>query len=274
MTSDRGPEDAAPAHAGPAIRTLIYGSCVSRDSFEYLGEPFHLSTYIARQSLISAMAPAFPLPDGVGEYTSPFQRRVALGDAASDLLVHLERQHRETDLVLWDLTDERLGVYLDPGGRALTRTVEMMTSGSEDAIRARARYVPFGSDEHFTLWRTALDAFVERLDRLRLRDRVILLDVAWASRTVRLHRAPSSFGTSARTANQWYRRYARSAEHAGIEVASLGSARVRAADSHRWGAAPFHYSAGTSRAIARAIRRHHARVVRTAPDTDLPEDAT
>jgi len=274
MTSDRAPEDAAPAHAGPVVRTLIYGSCVSRDSFEYLGEPFCLTTYVARQSLISAMAPAFPLPEGVGEYTSPFQRRVAHGDAASDLITHLERQHRDTDLVLWDLTDERLGVYLDPDGRALTRTVEMMTAGSEHAIRARARHVPFGSDEHFTLWRAALDEFVERLDGLRLRDRIVLLDVAWASRTVRLHRSPSSFGTSAPTANLWYRRYVRSAENAGIEVASLGRARVRAADSHRWGTAPFHYSAGTSRTIARAIRRHHDRLVRTAPNTEVSEDRT
>lgn len=41
-------------HNDDVVRTFIWGSCVSRDTFGFLPEQFQLTTYVARQSLISA----------------------------------------------------------------------------------------------------------------------------------------------------------------------------------------------------------------------------
>nr|WP_277355716.1 DUF6270 domain-containing protein [Cellulomonas hominis] len=115
------------------FRTAIIGSCVSRDMFNFLDQSaFSFTAYVPRHSVITARNPPRDYRVDLGALTSAFQRRV------TDQALHgstVETIRRATpDLVLWDLTDERTGVYLTPDGPHLTRSVELDASGRTKLI--------------------------------------------------------------------------------------------------------------------------------------------
>ena len=139
------------AESGPGPTGLaVYGSCVARDTVEHLVPgTVRLLGYVARQSLVSAMSPPLDTDPGhLDALPSAFQRRVLGEDARSALLRTLARDAASLEVLLWDLADERLGVYLLPDGGAITRTAELVASGAEPAMAARARLLTLGSDEH------------------------------------------------------------------------------------------------------------------------------
>ncbi|EOS52876.1 DUF6270 domain-containing protein [Adlercreutzia caecimuris] len=57
----------------------IFGSCVTRDAFAHLENTFNVSTYIARQSFVSAVDNAIPLPCPIEDITARnnFERRTS-----------------------------------------------------------------------------------------------------------------------------------------------------------------------------------------------------
>lgn len=89
------------AGANRPVRTLVYGSCDSRDTFSELprGE-FELVDYVARQSLISAYStPVTEQP--VPRMSSRFQQRMVRGDFVSSLPSVLAQHARAISPVLW-----------------------------------------------------------------------------------------------------------------------------------------------------------------------------
>lgn len=240
-------------------RFFIYGSCVSRDTFDVLAARGHtLARYVARQSLASAGLPSTRSLPGIDALTSRFQRRMLSGDVVGDLPHHLTRIEEDPPRVLlWDLTDERLGLHAWPDGSLTTDTVEARTMG-RGAPEAGFRHVAFGSDEHFELWCTGLDRLEHALERSAI-DRVLLLDVPWARQTTSGADAPRSFDMPPSDANRLFRRYvARAAERSWVET--IGVDHVSADIRHRWGAAPFHYSDDTYTRVADLIEVRLARV--------------
>lgn len=242
----------------PALttRVFIYGSCVSRDTFGYLPEDqYSLVRYVARQSLISAFAPADIDGLDLSTLTSSFQRRMMLGDVAGSLTQDLRDLGGCTDLILWDLCDERLGVYRHTNGAVVTRSVELVRSGAESRF-ATWEHIPFGTDDHFRLWMTAVAKFFERLGSAGLLERVALLAIPWATHLSDGSVTPASYGLTARAANPMYERYYRAvADVHPIRVVSLSPEAVTGDTGHRWGPAPFHYSAEVYTEIAGAIER-------------------
>ena len=84
----------------------IYGSCVSRDIFELAHDTkFELKAYIARQSVISAVAPKIPEGKIVLQNPSPFRLRAVVHDFAKDTFEVLKES--KSDYLLLDLIDER-----------------------------------------------------------------------------------------------------------------------------------------------------------------------
>jgi hypothetical protein len=239
---------------GPA-RVLIYGSCVSRDTFEFLDPSrYSLLRYIARQSLISAFSPADVDDLDLGALSSPFQRRMVLGDIAGSLAQDLFDLGDRTDLILWDLCDERLGVYRHTSGAVVTRSVELVRSGAELRF-ATWEHIPFGTDDHFALWDEALSRFVVLLEEATLARKVLLLAVPWAARTGRGAATPASFGLRASQANRLYARYNDAVQARGIAVVGLSAKTVRADDDHKWGVAPFHFGADVYTRLAGQINQ-------------------
>lgn len=234
-----------PAHEPAKKRQVsIYGSCVSRDTFEFFDKPeFALKKYVARQSLISAYGAAVRDVDGLDltVLTSRFQRRMLEDDARSSLPTDLKAMASATDLLLWDITDERLGVYEIKPGTYLTRTVELMQSGLDAKVARSARLIPFGTDEHFELWcNEGLEPFLRDLNRVGILPRTRLLAVPWATADDAGRPSPSSFGMSASEANSYMSRYAAQVKGRVVAITPDSVCAV-ASSTHRWGVAPFHY---------------------------------
>lgn len=237
-----------------ASRLFIYGSCVSRDALEFFPQgSWELVGYVPRQSLIAAARPASGYRIDLSRLRSRFQRRITQGTISGSLFPSL-RAATDVDLVLWDLTDERTGVFEFANGAYLTRTVELDGAGLTTQIaRDALRHVPFGSDEHFALWQVAALQFRDTLGQAGLIDKTVVIAPPWAATDTHGRPTPASYGVPAEQANQAYERYLQFAEQI------LGSPRLTASPvygdvAHKWGLAPFHYDDETYRTLARGIR--------------------
>ena len=239
-----------------ALGVFIYGSCVSRDSFEYLDPPrFHLVEYVARQSLASAFAEAGEPAFDTRQLDSAFQRRVLDLDASSGLPSRLRTAADRTQLLLWDLFDERLGYYIRDDGTVVTNTVELIRWSRESGLAPSGRLVPYGSREHLRMFTSRLTEFRALLDETGLRDRLVVVAPSWARVTDTGERTPSSFGITAQRANVVtlpYLQAVRDAIQPGL-IISPPLEITRAASDHQWGIAPFHYVPEVYREITGAL---------------------
>jgi hypothetical protein len=234
-------------------RVVIYGSCVSRDTFDFLDQgAFQLARYIARQSLISAYAQPTPLDESdIENLTSEFQKRTIRDDFRASLDEDLQTFGADADLLLWDLTDERFGVWDLGGGRYVTRSVELVTSGLDAHLRETGTLVEFGSRRHLALWEDALRDFASSVRRAGLRRPPILLAPRWAEHDERGAPVRSVLGPDTRTANRTMRKYLRRA--GSIQTVTVPSSMVAAGSNHRWGPAPYHYTDEVYEEISRGI---------------------
>lgn len=238
------------------MRAFIHGSCVSRDLLAMLaGHGFELTHYSPRQSLIPLLGTIKGLTRYVdaSRLTSRFQRRAVEGTLNADLLDQLDRHRTVSDMVLWDITDERLGVYAH-NDTFVTRTVELISVGLDAALSQSARHIAFGSDEHFTLWSRALERWAGKIEESKLDDRIVLLAPRWASKFEDGTPTPDSFGLDAQTFESLSADYYAQAQHVlpkmrivGREVPAFASTR------HQWGPAPFHFSDETNHALAAVL---------------------
>ena len=105
-----------------------------------------------------------------------------------------------------------------------------------------ARHIPFGEDEHFTLWAPRAEKLREVLRELGLFDKTVVLRVPWALVTTEGKSTPWSMGTNAREANAAYHRYYEHLAGLGFRILELQPLGVLADPEHRWGLAPFHYT--------------------------------
>lgn len=237
-------------------RTFIYGSCVSRDTFEFLRpHGYDLVRYVARQSLVSAFSPGLEAATLPGlDVTSPFQRRMLAGDWGSSLVPQLRAHREEVDLLLWDLCDERLGVWRLPEGEVVTRSVDAISSGLEASLADRAEVVSFGSPGHLAAFTDASRQFRDVLADTGLLERTLLLAPPWATHTDDGSPTPTSFGLSAQVANGIFDAYHRVVQNIlDVPVVTLGQDRVVAAAGHQWGPAPFHYADSVYEALVTQV---------------------
>lgn len=236
------PQHDQPAHA-PDVRVTVYGSCVARDTVDLAGsDRFDVIAYIARQSLLSADQDAtVRFPDDA-QIDSAFQRRMMTGDFAGDLDARLTEAADETDVLLWDLADERHGVHVFDDGGVVTRSIDLVRVPEVLSAVQGARHVPFGADEHFELWAPRAEQLRDKLVELELFEKSLVLQVPWALVTVDGRRTPQSMGTTAMEANEAYRRYYAHLAELGFRILELQPLGVLADPEHRWGMAPFHYT--------------------------------
>ncbi|WP_298752602.1 DUF6270 domain-containing protein [uncultured Serinicoccus sp.] len=237
------------------IRTFIYGSCVSRDTFEFLNpDRFTLVEYLARQSILSALSPAPEADMPRVDLPSAFQRRMLENDWRGSLLERLTEHREHIDLVLWDLCDERHGVFrLQEGPDVfVTRSVEGMTSGLDTALEPFPT-LRLGSESHLRAFRSAARRFGKTLDDLGLRSKTLVVAPEWAETTMQGHDTPSSFGLTATAANQTFRRYLKIVAKMDLPVVGMPSSLLHADADHRWGLAPFHYDPSTYQTLAAKI---------------------
>src|SRR5699024_6422642 len=205
---------------------------------------------------------------------SHFQRRMMTGDFAGDLDERLVGAAGETDVLLWDLADERHGVHVFDDGAVVTRSIDLVRAPEALTAVEDARHVPFGTDEHFELWAPRAEQLRGRLVELELFDKTLVLQVPWALVTVDGKHTPQSMGTTAMEANEAYRRYYEHLRGLGFRILELQPLGVLADPEHRWGLAPFHYTQdGYEEVVGRILAGLPARVTGEAAGAPRPSGA-
>ncbi len=241
-----------------AKRVGVYGSCVGRDSVEVLRERgWALSCYVPRQSLVSGASPAPPQTLDLSGIDSAFVRRVLAGDVAGDMYERLAEAAASTDVLLWDIIDERLGYFSLPGDGAVTRTMEGLGKEIYAPLK-QARLVEMGTEEHLECWKEQLSTFTRFLKDQGLWDKTLLLLSPWALKDAAGNQTPSSWGTSAVEGNWLLTEYYAAARDAGAKVLRLPDELCVAGTEHQWGLAPFHYVPQTYAWVADAVERFAA----------------
>ena len=279
---------------GSAPRIDVWGSCVSRDTLEYMPD-VEVGVYVARQSAIVSLEPAREIDIPYDRLESDFQKRMLTGDVRADVT---DRLGGDVALVLIDLVDERRGVWEFPSSGYLTNSVEAFKVGIEDwGPQQGARLIEFGTDEHFDLWRNGFVMIMRQIGQSRIP--VVLLDIAWAEvaegqrrphglRTVggsiarRLKRGSRTmsreiirgepFVTAVRglvspaaskaeelaaesqRQNRNYRRYVEFAERMTDATIQRSATSVRMDPRHKWGLGPYHYRRTDYEEIAERVR--------------------
>lgn len=241
-----------------ATRVLVYGSCVARDTIEFASPgSAELRGYIARQSIISAGADATAHLPADLSVSSKFQHRMILADFAGSLFERLRAAADDVDVVLWDLADERHGVYRFPDGTVATRSIDTIRIPEIEEAFGTAEHIAFGTAEHLAIWTDRAEKFRSLLQEIGLFERTVVLQVPWAVLTTEGKPSPWSMGVRAADANKRYLPYYELLREHGYRLIELPEEVVLADPSHRWGLAPFHYSPEVYREVLRQLREVH-----------------
>ncbi|MFD7021962.1 DUF6270 domain-containing protein [Promicromonospora sukumoe] len=250
-------------------RVYIYGSCVTRDGVDFWEQyGMELVGYTARQSLISVSQPARRDLFDTSQIASSFQRRMAEADIAGNVGDQLVAKADSYDLVLWDLTDERLGVVEVPEGGVVSRVVpyEKGIYLGEGRLGVPTR---LGDAAHSRRWRDAASRFVARLNEAGVADRIVVNATPWAEHDE--SGAVLSSGVPApKIFNDLMVDYYGYLRSLGLRVAEVDASRAIARVDHKWGLAPFHYVDDTYRASIESALR--AAGLKFSPDHPTPKE--
>ena len=209
------------------------------------GHALQQAGLVSRQSLISAMGgPSEAVLATTA--TRPAAVRVLQADIAASLRADIETRLPSTDIVLWDLFDERFGVDRLGDGTYLTRSperVKYVAAGS-----GATQTIAFGTEEHFGLWCEAAEEFLGFLAGKALLPRTYVLDLAWAHADENGLDAELPFGLSSEEANAKFARYAAFLRGRGVNV--LSHSRTWTSRTHKWGAAPYNLHDAVYREVA------------------------
>lgn len=163
------------------MKIAIFGSCVSRDAAEFMPEA-EIIAYVARHSVTSLESPHGTAGIDLSDLTSAFQKRMVTSDLKGSGIERIVKNAEDIDVVLLDLVDERRGFWKFPDDTTMTNSIEVESCGAARAARrSGARLVEFGTDEHFTQWKSGYLKLIAGLKDSGLWEKTILLDIEWAA---------------------------------------------------------------------------------------------
>lgn len=233
---------------------MIYGSCVSRDAFAELGAGYTLLGYVARQSMISALSRPTDLLEG-DALGSAFQNRSLAGDLKSNLLPMLRRYAADIDVLVIDLTDERLGVIRLPDGSFVTRSAELGSSGRLAKVRGTRRNIDAATQDHWTLWESAATRLFGALTTLGLREKTVVLNTPWAQKTDSGDAVDSFRGLNSDVElNAYFAECCAHIKTLDYVVLTLPEELRVAHSRHKWGPAPYHFAPEANSWIAEQMK--------------------
>ncbi|MGR6090112.1 DUF6270 domain-containing protein [Brevibacterium sp. CSND-B09] len=162
------------------MKIAIFGSCVSRDTAEFMPEA-EVVAYVARHSVTSLESPHGTAGIDLRDLTSAFQKRMVTSDLNGTGLERIIENANDLDVVLLDLVDERRGFWQFPDGTTMTNSIEVESCGAARAARREgARLIEFGTDEHLSRWRAGIATLIKGFKAAGLWEKTILLDIEWA----------------------------------------------------------------------------------------------
>jgi hypothetical protein len=232
---------------------MIYGSCVTRDAFPLLGTGFKLLSYVARQSMISAISKPTLLLEGEN-LASAFQNRALAGDIRSNMLQLVRRHSADIDVLIIDLTDERLGVIQLPDGNYVTRSHELVSSRRLDDVQGRTRLINVLTERHWTLWESAATRLLNAVADLGLREKTIVLNTPWAELTDSGEKVAGFRGLDTVEMNAYLGECCAHIRSLGFRVLDMPPELAYSSNQHQWGVAPYHLGEDARQWIAVQIR--------------------
>ena len=226
-----------------SIRVFIYGSCVSRDIFNFDSEhKFELVDYYARSSLAILPGTPYPNDDALCVISSAFQRRMVSRDFSREILE--DSRLDQADIILLDLIDERFDLVLLPSNHIVTASGELLASGFLRGISSSFRLIKPGTIERRDLWLKGVDLLFHRLQQRDLLKRVIVNKVFLATKFANdattefptLSNSISSINQELSWMYQALRGYLTE-----LQFLEFDDETLLANSQHRWGPSPFHY---------------------------------
>lgn len=245
-------EKKAPVHLSLSHRApiSIFGSCVSRDIFNYdTAKFFDLKSYIARQSIVSALAQPIPCSLEQIGLESSFQRRMVYHDLVKDCFDLLA--HDGSQFLIVDLIDERFSLA-QVSDSLITWSNEMAASGflkEPPALIAKEKqmaYVDSTGTEHKIDLLGCVDLFCDRILSLYPQEHVIIHKAMmmnyYITSSGKCRSFPLNYLMHSRKINSvlsamYQRMSERMPKAAVIDLCGGGAAD----EKHRWGLAPMHY---------------------------------
>ena len=217
-------------------RVFVYGGNAASSLVNTYSEDTVRTGFVARQSLISAMSRPARLRLDFPPGTTVSASRLVLEDAASSLMVNLEKSAPHTDLVFWDLDDERFGVNEMEDGSYVTRSpvFARTTVSGPDTLR----HIEFGSEEHFAMWAAAAAEFVQRLKDLGVISRTFVIRLPWAAADEAGISVELGFGPGSARMNALFQPYYEHLSGLGLRV--IEAPGTTGASSHPAGRSPLH----------------------------------
>ena len=135
----------------------IFGSCVTRDLFEFTENDFMiLKSYIARQSIISAVSESIECKKQDIKLESNFQREMVFHDFCKDSFTILGRDR--SDFVIIDLIDERFSLIRYKGSFVTASTYLINSKLLDNSVLYK---VEKGKDNKYYLEDNDIDKYLE-----------------------------------------------------------------------------------------------------------------
>lgn len=225
------------------MKILIYGSCVSRDIFEYPeNNGAEIVGYYARSSLASAFSKPADLNIDGYDISSAFQKRMLQCDLAKTLREKIVET--DFDVLLVDFIDERFSVAELTPGSIVTISAEFITWVHPTYRVLPEMNIPSGSPRHRELWLEGFNRFVQTLREAGKLDRLVINRVHWASTLDDGRGLPGNYSREFIEKTNAFLDWM-------YLQASLASDEIKFIDyeekifvsssKHRWGVSPFHY---------------------------------
>lgn len=223
------------------LNVFVYGGGpASAVATDYSETSLKRTGLVSGQSLISAMGGPSTATVMPTSSLRTAEMRQLNADMRGSLPGDLAHHAQDIDFVLMDLFDERFGVDQIEDGSYLTRTPARVKHVISNPMKAR--FIAFGSDEHFELWSNAADKYVAILSQLGLLPVTFLLDAPWAETDENGEDAELSYGLVSADANAAFTRYVAHLRRRGIQA--VREPETSASSNHRWGRAPFNFPDG------------------------------
>ncbi|HEB9344990.1 TPA: hypothetical protein RZK20_001537 [Campylobacter coli] len=155
-------------------KICIFGSCVSRDIFEYDEQKnFELVGYYARSSFASLSSNAMIEQDVLDNIISPFQKRMVLYDMNKSFIEKVKKN--DFDFLLVDFIDDRFHFYKLSNDSIVTVSNEYKKAKGK---LYSSNMIYSKSQEHIDLWRKGIERMYN--DLCLIQDKIILNKVYWS----------------------------------------------------------------------------------------------
>lgn len=212
----------------------IFGSCVTRDAFEFDTLcKYKITAYYARSSLISLYSDQMEVSLNDIKLESNFERLTVYNDLTNDFRKHVTKK-RDSYLII-DFIDERIAV-LQKGASCFTQSAAFLKSGYDlDGKVIR-------DSERTKLWKESASLFIKEIASCYDPQKIILHKAFWKHRyvtddgKVHLFKNLSSFLNN-KMLGEYYQFFETALP--GIKTIEIGA--FHASKTHKWGLEPFHY---------------------------------